>query len=136
MYLTLRSWVGVCVGLVGCASSTPDVECDCAFDDGALTFLADVAQPEHQGFSAFDGNVHTYEVVVSVPAASDSPVATNPDPVIPSSLAWTVDDKFLSKAEFPEREASVLLTTKNAGQTTITASGKTLSGKVFNGRSR
>jgi hypothetical protein len=80
-----------------------------------ISFNTDPMQPAHKGYSAFDGDVHTYQVVAWVPSAADSPTSTNPDPIDPSSLVWTVDEGFLSKDAFTDIDSAILLTTRREG---------------------
>jgi hypothetical protein len=117
----------ICAGLAGCGSSSGD-------DDGAqdrpdlISFDADPAQPAHKGYSAFDGNAHDYQLTPNVPSAADMPSNTNPDPIVPSSIQWTVDDGFLKKESFNDIPNSILVTTKKAGTTTIKITATTKAG--------
>jgi hypothetical protein len=56
------------------------------------------------------------------------PSNTNPDPIVPSSIQWTVDDGFLKKESFNDIPNSILVTTKKAGTTTIKITATTKAG--------
>ena len=117
----------ICAGVAGCGSSSNNAD-NTPTTEGLISFDAEPAQPAHKGYSAFDGNIHDYQVVPNVPSASDMPSRSTQIP-IPSSLVWT------SKTPSEERsvhgcERGHPLTTKKAGTTTIKVSGKTMSGKA------
>jgi hypothetical protein len=74
-------------------------------------------------YSAYDG-VHPYQLTPSVPRAADDAA----DPVDPASVKWTIDSTYVSFDVFPDLTASILLTTKRAGTTTITVDATTRAG--------
>lgn len=121
----------VCVWLVGCAAHDErDVLSDSGTREALISFVSDPARPAHNGYSAFDGNAHVYRVMVHVPSASDTSTADNPDPVLASSLVWSVEDAFVKQEADAASNAEILLTTKQAGTTTIDVSGKRMSGAL------
>jgi hypothetical protein len=130
--LRLAARVMICVGLAGCGSSKDDAPV--VYTEGLISFDGDPAQPAHQGYSAFDGNAHDYQLTPNVPSASEMPSNTNPDPIMPSTLVWTVEDAFLKKESYTDIPSAILVTTKKAGTTTLKVSGKTVSGKAVNGK--
>lgn len=75
-------------------------------------------------YSAFDG-VRDYKL----PVFLDQTVYAGTDPVVESSITWTVDSKYAAKEAFPEVKGAAMLTTKNAGQTTVTVNVTTESGR-------
>lgn len=81
-------------------------------------------------YSAFDG-VRDYQLPVTLEAAAYDPKGT--DPVDLDSVRWTVDKKFATQQEYPELPAGVLLTTKSAGKTIVTAEGRSKSGRRLQG---
>lgn len=83
-------------------------------------------------YSAFDGT-HEFAVTPSVPSAKEG--TGNADPIVASSLKWKVDEAFVKRDEFPELAASVKLTTKKAGKTTVSVTAKTMSGQTVRGES-
>lgn len=76
-------------------------------------------------YSAF-GGTHSYSVTPYVPAAN--PAAKDGDPVLASTLKWSVDPKFGSLEEFSDIPAAIKITTRAAGKTVVYVTGKTASG--------
>jgi hypothetical protein len=126
----------ICAGLAGCGSSKDDGGDTGQLREGLISFDADPNQPAHKGYSAFDGNAHDYQLTPNVPSASDMPTNTNPDPIVPSSLQWTVEDAYLKKEAFGDIPNSILVTTKKAGMTTIKVTGKTMAGTAVRGEAQ
>src|SRR5689334_15079876 len=115
------------VALPGCSSSDSGAEDLPSAGVGLINFVALAEQPAQRGYSAFDGTHHAYQLVVTIPSASDTPTCTNPDPVLPSSVVWTVDHVFLAAEAYPDIPSAILLTTKRAGTTRIKVAGTKLS---------
>ena len=83
-------------------------------------------------YSAFDG-MHTYTLPAMInPGALDQ---TGTDPVMAESVQWAVDAKMVSKDPYDAVPGAVLLTTLAAGNTVVTATAKTKSGRTVKGTS-
>lgn len=84
-------------------------------------------------YSAFDGGEHTYQLTPYLPAAD--PKTKDSDPIVESSIQWTVDDAFVKRDPFSEIPGSILLTTKKAGTTIVKVSATRMSGAKVRGQS-
>ena len=81
-------------------------------------------------YSAYDG-VREYQLPVTLQPAAYDPNST--DPVDLSSVRWKVDAKYASQQIYPELPGGVLLTTKSAGTTVVTAEATSKSGRKLQG---
>ena len=81
-------------------------------------------------YSAYDG-VRDYQLPVTLEAAAYDPQST--DPVDLDSLRWNIDSKYVSQQIYPELPGGVLLTTKAAGTTIVTAEATSKSGRRLQG---
>jgi hypothetical protein len=113
----------LCAALAGCSSGGDDAK-----EEGLLLAKLISFSPM---YSAFDDNMHEYAVTPSVPSAMAG--MTNADPIVASSIKWTVDGAFVKQDEFPELTAAIKLTTKKAGDTKVKVSAKTMSGQTVRG---
>jgi hypothetical protein len=81
-------------------------------------------------YSAYDG-VREYQLPVTLEPAAYDPNST--DPVDVTTVRWKVDTKYASQQIYPELPAGVLLTTKSAGTTVVTAEATSKSGRRLQG---
>ena len=84
-------------------------------------------------YSAFDNGEHTYQLTPYLPAAD--PKNKDSDPIVESSIVWTVEDAFVKRDPFSEIPGSVLLTTKKAGNTLVKVTATRMSGAKVRGQS-
>ena len=83
-------------------------------------------------YSAYDGE-HVYQLSPFLPGAD--PKNKDADPIVESSIVWTVDDAFVKKEAFFEIPGAILLTTKKAGSTVVKVSATRFSGLKVRGQS-
>jgi len=83
-------------------------------------------------YSAYDGE-HTYQVSPFLPAAN--PANKDSDPIVESSIKWTVDAAYLKQDPWTDIPGATLLTTKKAGMTNVTVTATRMSGVKVRGQS-
>jgi hypothetical protein len=81
-------------------------------------------------YSAYDG-VHDYRLAPSIPSLDAN--SHGMDPVDPSSVRWIVDESFVKPEHLDALPAGLLLTTKQAGTTMVSATALAQSGKHMRG---
>jgi hypothetical protein len=125
-----RPWLMCLAALAGCSSSSDGSSGGSAGagDTSVLTGALKVVFAPM--YSAYDG-VHDYKLPATIDQAALDPNAI--DPVLMDTVKWTADDKFVAKEPYPDLPGGVLLTTKAAGTTTVTATASTQSGRKVNG---
>jgi len=92
-----------------------------------------------QLFSAYDGE-HSYRVAANVPLAdpnsSESQASDSGEAIDARSLKWSIDDDYLDLQDYTALPGAALLTTKQAGSTTIRVEAMTTEGKPVHGEAR
>ena len=107
----------LCAAIAGCGGSDDSEEKPGMLREKLIQFSP--------MYSAFGGN-QTYSVTPFVPSAD--PAVMDSDPVMASTIKWTVDDKFTKQDRFDDIPGAIKLTTKQAGMTTVSLTATTASG--------
>jgi hypothetical protein len=76
-------------------------------------------------YSAF-GGAQTYSLTPYVPSAD--PASKDSDPVMVSTIKWTVDGAFAKQDPFADLPGGIKLTTKKTGKTTVSLTATTAAG--------
>lgn len=115
----------LCAAIAGCGGSDDS-------DTPTGTLRAGLIQFTPM-YSAFGGS-QTYSLTPYVP--SSDPAAKDSDPVMASTIKWSVDGAFAKQEPFTDLAGGIKLTTKKTGNTTVSLTATTASGAKVRGESK